>query len=264
MTHQSALYRGEVMHRRFRPFLLGFRSRIWTLLLDLDELPSLQSFLFRHNRAGLLSFHDRDHGPRDGSALKPWIEQQLDAAGLTYPRGAVRLIAMPRVCGFVFNPLAQWLCFDQDEQLRAVLYEVRNTFGESHSYLIPLAHPAKAGTAVQQSCDKAFHVSPFIDPVAHYRFRLRVPDDRLSLTINEWVPEGRQLLATLTGKRQTWSNAALAGQLFRFPLLTWKVVFSIHWQALKLWRKGARFHRRPLGNSAPVTLVTGPPPKAAE
>lgn len=264
MIRQSALYNGEVMHRRFRPFDLGFRSRIWTLLLDLDELPGLQSWVFKHNRAGLLSFHDCDHGPRDGRALKPWIEQQLDAAGLTYPRGRICLIAMPRVCGFVFNPLAQWLCYDRDEQLRAVLYEVRNTFGQSHCYLIPVAQPARAGTAVQQSCDKAFHVSPFIGPVARYRFRLRVPDERLSLVIDEWVPEGRQLLATLTGRRQAWSNAALARHLFGFPLLTWKVVFSIHWQALKLWRKGARFHRRPAGASSSVTVVPAPSPEAAE
>lgn len=251
-----ALYRGEVMHLRLRPFRHGFRYAAFTLLLDLDELDRLP-WPLRHNGRGLMAIADRDHGPRDGGALKPWIEARLAAAGIDLAGGRVRLLAMPRVLGRVFNPLSIWFCHHADGRLLAILYEVRNTFGEAHSYLLPVETAPAPGAVIAQQCDKGFYVSPFIGPQATYRFRLRLPGETLTLVIRELVPEGPQLIASLTGRRRALTSGALLAALARFPLLTLQVLGAIHWQALRLWLKGARFHRRPAPPAEAVTLVRG-------
>lgn len=251
---EHALYRGEVMHLRLRPFRHGFRYAAFTLLLDLDELGRLP-WPLRHNGRGLMAISDRDHGPRDGRPLKPWIEARLAEAGIDLAGGRVRLLAMPRVLGRVFNPLSLWFCHHADGSLRAILYEVRNTFGEAHSYLLPLQRAPAAGDVIQQQCDKGFYVSPFIGPEATYRFRLKLPGETLSLVIRESVPEGPQLVASLSGRRRALTSGALLAALARFPLLTLQVLGAIHWQALRLWLKGASFHRRPAPPTEAVTLA---------
>lgn len=268
MTGQptSAIYAGEVMHKRFRPFTLAFRYKVWQLLLDLDEIESLakESRIFRHNKKGLVAFFDKDHGPRDGSNLKLWIERQLDRAGLEYPRGKVLLMAMPRVLGYAFNPLSIWFCQDDKGALRAVLYEVRNTFGDKHGYLLPLAAPLQEGQTLRQSCDKAFHVSPFIGPEARYDFRLSPPTDKFKLVIDQSVAEGRQLLASWTGERRPLKDRHLARLLAGMPLVTFKVIAAIHWQALKLWLKGAKFHRRSKPPAQAVSVIAAKLEQPAE
>jgi len=252
----NALYLGQVMHQRLRPFRHAFRYPAFTLLLDLAALDRLP-WPLRHNGRGLMAFADRDHGPRDGSPLRPWLEARLAAAGIDLAGGAVRILAMPRVLGRVFNPLSVWFCHHADGRLLALLYEVRNTFGEAHSYLIPLAQPPVPGALFAQHCDKAFYVSPFIGPTATYDFTLALPDERLRLVIREAVPEGPQLVASLTGRRRDLTTGALLRLLARFPVLTLQVLGAIHWQALRLWLKGARFHRRPAPPAEAVTLVRG-------
>lgn len=251
----SALYVGQVSHVRLRPFRHAFRYRLFLLLLDLDELPLLahRSRLLRFNRRGLVAFHERDHGARDGSALRPWIERRLLEAGLDPTGGRIRLLCMPRILGYVFNPLSVWYCHRRDGQLQAILYEVRNTFGQAHSYLIPVTQTEDG--IVQQACDKCFYVSPFIGMTAHYHFRVAAPGERLTLTIRQEVPEGAQLLASVTGRRRTLDDATLLAQLLRIPALTLKVILAIHWQALRLWLKGARFHRRPAPPAVAVSIV---------
>lgn len=253
----SALYVGAVGHTRLRPFRHAFRYRLFTLLLDLDELPRLaaRSRLLRFNRRGLLSFRERDHGPRDGRPLRPWIEAELARAGIDLEGGAVRLLCLPRILGYVFNPLTVWFCHHRDGRLMAVLHEVHNTFGEAHGYLLPLREPAGPGAAFSLACDKTFHVSPFLGMAARYRFRMAVPGERLAVAIRQEGPEGLQLLATLTGRRRPLTDGTLARQLLRFPLLTLKVIAAIHWQALRLWFKGARYHRRPDPPRHAVTLT---------
>ncbi|MFC4352700.1 DUF1365 domain-containing protein [Fodinicurvata halophila] len=258
MSHASALYFGQVMHKRLRPFGHRFVYRIFQLWLDLDELPDLDRRLrlFSHNRFNLFSFHDRDHGARDGGALRPWIESQLAAAGIDLDGGPVRLLCFPRILGYVFNPLTIWFCHHRDGRLRAVLYEVRNTFGDKHGYLIPVASPLAPGEPLQQDCDKALHVSPFIPMQAHYRFRLSLPDERLSVVIRESVPEGEQLVAAQSAHRAELTDARLLRAFFTHPLLTLKVIGAIHWQALRLWLKGAPFHRRPRPPAQAVSLAS--------
>jgi uncharacterized protein len=234
----SALYFGTVVHHRLRPRRHALGYRIFTLLLDLDEIPALSTRLrlFAHNRFNLFSFCDRDHGPRRDGPLRPYVEAQLARAGIALPGGAIRLLCYPRVLGYVFNPLSIYFCHHRDGSLRAIIYEVSNTFGEQHSYLIPVS--ATPGDIVRQACAKEFYVSPFIAVAGSYAFRLTAPAERLAVHIRHADREGPILDASLEGKRAELSDAALAGAFLRYPLMTLKVIAGIHWEALLLWRKG--------------------------
>jgi DUF1365 family protein len=261
MAHTaSALYFGEVMHKRLRPFVHAFRYRVFSLYIDLGELEACDRALrlFSHNRWNLVSFHDRDHGPRDGTALRPWIDSQLAAAGIELAGGAVRLLCFPRILGYVFSPLSIWFCHHADGRLLAVLYEVRNTFGGKHGYLVPVAAEQSGGGAVTQSADKHFYVSPFIAMESRYHFRLAVPAERLAVAIRQEVPQGGQLIARQTGRRRPLSDAGLLRAFVAYPLMTAKVIGAIHWQALRLWFRGARVEPRPPATADRVTLVRPP------
>jgi len=263
---RSGLFVGKVWHRRWKPKAHRLDYRVFAALIDLDELPVLasRSRIFSHNRFNLFSLMDRDFGPGDGAPLKPWVAAQLRAAGLPADDLRVELLCYPRMFGYAFNPLSVYFCRRAgDGALIAILYEVHNTFGQRHCYLIPAA---AADGVVRQTCAKSFYVSPFIGMAARYRFRLAVPDARLSIAIRQEIPEGPQLVATLSGRRQPLTDAVLLRQLLRFPFLTLKVIAAIHWQALRLWLRGARFHRRPDPPPHAVTLPEserGEPPKLA-
>jgi len=242
-----AVYVGRVGHKRLLPFRHAFVYRVFSLWLDLDAIPeqAARLRLFSHNRFNLFSFHDRDHGRRDGSSVRPWIERALAARGIDLAGGRIGVLCFPRLFGFVFNPLTVYFCHHADGSLRAMLYEVKNTFGQQHGYVLPVSPGHPPGAPIGQTCDKSFYVSPFIGMDATYRFRLAEPGERLSVTIRESVPEGELLIATLTGRRVPLTDGALVRAFVTHPLMTVKVIAAIHWQALRLWRKGARFHRRP-------------------
>ncbi len=251
MTAASALYAGIVIHRRMKPRRHALRYRVFSLLLDLDELPDLgrRLRLFSYNRFGIFGFHDRDHGPRDGTPLRPWVEAALRRAGIDTAGGAIRLLCYPRVFGYVFNPLSVFFCYHREGALQAILYEVRNTFGEKHGYLIPVAGD---GPVVRQSCDKAFFVSPFIDMAQTYHFQVRPPDDRIAVAIRQDDPEGALLYASFTGNKKPLDDRSLGWAFLRYPLLSLKVIGGIHWEALKLWLKGI-----------PLTTPRPAPPETA-
>lgn len=255
----AAVYHGQVMHKRLIPFRHQFNYRVFSLLVDLDRLPELdrRHRLFGHNRRALLSLHDRDHGPRDGSPLKPWVAERIAAAG-GGPIGQVALLAFPRMWGYVFNPLSVYYVADPDGHLAWIVHEVRNTFGDMQHYVLPVTDDSAAdGAVIRQACDKDFYVSPFIGMQSDYRFRLRAPDERLSLLIRQSVPDGELLLATLTGRRRAFSDAGILATVARHPAIGWKVMAAIHWEALHLWRKGARFHPRPRAAKALNTAPNG-------
>ena len=262
----SCLYVGRVMHKRLIPFRHRLDYRVFSLYLDLDELPALSRRLrlFSHNRWNLFSFQDRDHAARDGTGLRPWIERQLAEAGIDLEGGPVRLLCFPRILGYVFNPLTIWFCHHRSGRLAAILYEVRNTFGEKHGYLLPVDPHREPGTPIRQSCDKGFYVSPFIGMVATYHFRLVEPDERLAVLIRQWTPEGELLVASQLGRRESLSDASLLRVFLSHPLMTLKVIAAIHWQALKLWRRGARLVPRPAAPRQAVTIVRPPLQNAAE
>jgi len=244
---RSALYFGSVMHHRLIPFRHRFRYRVFSALLDLDELDGAlrRLRLLGIGRPGLFSFQTRDHGPRDGSGLRPWVERLLAERGLDLDGGPIRLLCFPRLFGYVFNPLSIYFCYDRAEALRAIVYEVKNTFGEQHAYALEVPAARNSAGAVAQQCDKAFYVSPFIGMTSTYRFRIKEPGEALSVLIRQSVPEGEQLIATLHGRRRPLDDRHLLIAFLRYPLMTVKVIGAIHWEALRLWIKGARYHRRP-------------------
>ncbi len=251
----SALYFGRVMHKRLRPFVHRFAYRVFSLWLDIDAIDELSRRLrlFSHNRFNVFSFFDRDHGARDGRPLRPYVEAALADAGIDLDGGIIHLLCFPRVLGYVFNPLSIYFCRHADGRLRAILYEVTNTFGDRHSYLLPVHRARDSAEPICQSCDKMLYVSPFIDMISQYRFRVKEPGERLSILIRQSIPEGEQLLATLTGRRSPLRDRDLARAFVTHPLMTLKVMGAIHWQALWLWLKGATFHRRPSPPSEPVS-----------
>ena len=264
----SCLYVGAVMHRRAQPHH-RLRYRVFSLLIDLDELPTLDRRLrwFSHNRFNLLSFHDRDHGRRDGTPPRAWVDAALAANGIE-TGGRITLLCFPRLWGYVFNPLSIFFCHAPSGALRAVLYEVRNTFGDKHGYLIevPPRNDARRapGAAIDQACAKGFYVSPFQPLAGEYRFRLKLPGERLAVQIRYLIDGAEALLATHTGRREALSDAALLRQVIRHPLMTVKVIASIHWEALFLWMKRARFHRRPEPPANDVTFIRAAGPDLSD
>jgi DUF1365 family protein len=251
---QSRLYEGVVFHKRLRPRAHELSYRVFYMLLDLDELPDLarRSRLFAHNRFSLFSFHDRDHGDGSGRPVRQWVEAQLLRAGID-TGGRILALSFPRILGYAFNPLTLYFCHRADGSLAAMLYEVNNTFGDRHSYLIPVEDGA--AETLTQECDKAFYVSPFIPVRGRYRFKLLRPGKRFVMTIRESDGEGALLTASFSGNAARWSDAALLGTFFRYPLMTLKVIAGIHVEAFRLWRKGLRLAVRPAAPASPVTIV---------
>lgn len=244
MSGAHALYLCRVRHARLRPFKHAFAYRVWSLLVDLDQLDTLPALL-SHNRANLFSLQDRDHGARDGSALKPWVLSMLAGEGIDLTDGTIRLLCFPRLAGYVFNPLSIYYCHGADGTLRAIVYEVKNTFGDQHCYVCPVTADQAATGVIDQRHDKEFHVSPFLAIAGDYEFRLTVPDEQLAIQIRHGDSQGDLLLASQTGHRRALTSARLLTVLMTHPLVTFKVTLGIHWEALRLWIKGARFHRRP-------------------
>lgn len=241
------LYVGEVMHMRLRPFRRQFRYRVFTALLDIDALESAERRLFKVGRFGLFSFHVKDHGPRDGSALRPWAERLLAEAGRPRP-ARIRLLSMPRLLGYAFNPLSVFFCEDKAGRLESVIYEVKNTFGDQIPYVLA-AEPGPDG-AVRHEQAKEMYVSPFIGMDQTYRFTIRPPDERLAIRIRQHDREGDWLIATQTGRARPLTDGALLRLSLTHPLAAFKVIAAIHWQALRLWMNGARFTRYPGAEAA--------------
>ncbi len=255
ISETASLYRCRVMHERLAPFRHRFEYRVFSLLLDIDRLADLaaRSKLFAYNRFGLLSFHDKDHGPRDGSPLRPWVEAALRGAALEQYGARIKLFCFPRLLGYVFNPLSVYFCYDAENRLGAILYEVKNTFGDQHGYLLD-TRASTHGRMISHDAGKVFHVSPFIAKDGDYRFRILPPAESIAIHIRHDGPEGPRLIATQTGRREAFSDAALLKAWLRHPLMTLKVMAAIHWQALFLWRKGAPFFSRPDPPAQPVSL----------
>jgi DUF1365 family protein len=256
----SALYVGQVMHQRLRPRRHRLDYRLFSLLVDLDQLPELHRRLrlFSLNRFNLFSLHESDYGAGDGRSLRAQVDQQLCAAGLQ-AGGPIRLLSMPRILGHVFNPLSVYFCHRPDGPLQAILYEVNNTFGQRHGYLIAVdPDSGEPGALVAQACDKQFHVSPFLGLDLRYAFRVEPPQpDRpgLSIGVSASDAQGVLLHARFDARRRALDDAGLARVFVSHPLLTLKVVAAIHWEALRLWIKGVAIHRLPAAPACPVTII---------
>lgn len=238
------LYRGEVVHTRRKPVAHRLRYRMSQVRFDLDEGPSLDQAnrLFGFNRAGLISFHERDHGDGSATPLKRQIERLAEARGHAVG-GPIEVLCMPRVFGFAFNPITIYLCHDAGQRRSAVVYEVNNTFGDRTAYVLgPDGDPA-----VLQSTRKTMHVSPFMAMDHEYDFHIRDSDDAFSIAIAVRRADEVWLAASFAGRASPFTDAGILALVARDPLATFKVVAAIHFEALKLRLKGLPFLRKPHG-----------------
>ncbi|MGY8680089.1 DUF1365 domain-containing protein [Bradyrhizobium sp. UFLA05-153] len=243
----ASLYVGDVMHARLKPIGHRFSYRVMSLLIDLDRLEEAdrQSVLFGVNRAGLYSFHEADHGERDGSSLRVYAQRCAAGRGVDLTGGRVMLLCYPRLLGYGFNPLSVYFCYRAGGELALVIYEVRNTFGDMHPYVLPVVPGEMSAAGLRQQQDKQFYVSPFIAMEMRYRFRLHPPSDTVRLRILETDRDGPLLAATFSGRRRALTSRTLLRSFVALPLVTLKVIAAIHWEALRLWLKGARLTPRP-------------------
>jgi DUF1365 family protein len=238
----AALYFGDVMHARLKPVCHRFSYRVMSLLIDLDRLDEAgrQSSLFGVNRAALYSFRESDHGDRDGSSLRAYAQRCADGLGVDLSEGRVLLLCYPRLLGYTFNPLSIYFCYGSDGTLALLIYEVRNTFGDIHAYALPVRPTDISAAGIRQQQRKDFYVSPFIDMAMHYHFRISEPRDTVKVRILETDERGPLLAATFGGRRRALTTSNLLWSFASLPLVTFKILAAIHWEALRLWAKGAR------------------------
>ncbi|MFN3668314.1 MAG: DUF1365 domain-containing protein [Brevundimonas sp.] len=280
----SGLYVGEVVHQRSQTFSHRLRYRLWMVLADLDELDGLQDRLhLLRRRFGPITLRTADHGDRSCRPLRTQIETHLTAAGINIAGGPIRLLTMPRILGYGFNPISVFFCHTPDGALAALLYEVTNTFHERHSYLVAIPPPsgveeeaaerprrqdhpkpkAKDGGGaadapqpdlIRQTAEKRFFVSPFMDRDLTYDFTVRPPGEAVSVVVAVRRGDTPILTASFAGRRRPLTDAQLLRAFVTHPLLTWKVTLGIHWEALKMMLKGARYRHR----GAPPTQAVTP------
>ncbi len=248
------LYAGRVAHVRHTPFKHRFDYRVWMMAVDLDRVDEVAgaSRLFSHNRAGLISLVDRDHGDRDGTRLRGYVEAALARAGFG-PAARIVFVFMPRLLGYAFNPIGFYFCFDANNRLFAVLHQVKNTFGGQIGYIMPVIGDGP----IRQSAPKRMHVSPFFDMQGGYRFALTPPGEALNVTIDYGTAEQPRMTAALALRARPWSAGSLLRLLAEMPFAPMKVMTAILWQALKLYLAGAVFHRVPAACHEPVIAGDG-------
>jgi uncharacterized protein len=254
----AALYFGDVMHARLKPVGHRFHYRVMSLLIDLDRLGAAdrQSRLFGVNRAALFGFNEADHGDRDGSSLRLYAQHCAAAHGVDLTGGKVKLLCYPRLLGYTFNPLSVYFCYRADGGLALMIYEVRNTFGDIHAYVLPVLPDEISDAGLRQAQDKLFYVSPFIEMAMRYHFRVSMPGENIKLRILETDGDGPLLAATFHGSRHDLTAASLLRALFALPLLPFKIMAAIHWEALRLLLKGAGLVPRPHAAPAKVAFET--------
>ena len=239
---ETCIYKGFVTHRRFKPLRHYFSYKTFSILFDLTELEDLHKKIgiFSFNRFNIFSFYNKDHGSRDGNDLTEWVKINLKKYNLNFNVSKIKLLCFPRVFGYVFNPLSIFYCYDGNV-LKAILYEVKNTFNEQHTYVFPVNNSSKI---ITQQCNKKFYVSPFIEMDTFYNFRLTEPGKSIRILIKQTDKAEKILIACQVGKRQVISLKQLLINFFTHPMMTFKIMISIHYEALRLWKKGAIFQKR--------------------
>ncbi|WP_394694590.1 DUF1365 domain-containing protein [Hyphobacterium sp.] len=246
------IWRGSTAHKRLKPFKHGFRYPVAMIGVDLDRLDEAGRItrLFNVNRAGLFSFHEKDFGARDNSCLRDWSKRQFADAGIPNVKRII-FICQPRILGYQFNPISLHFGYGSDGVLLGIIYEVHNTFGDSHAYVAPVK-----GSAVEQhTAKKSLHVSPFFDVSGQYEFALQPPDESLALAIRKIADQGADFRASMSLRRKAAKTGSFLAWFFGFPFSTLATIALIHFEALRLWFKGARYHSRPSPPARPSTPV---------
>lgn len=253
----NAIYEGHVAHAR--PGKHRLRYSVFMLALDLDALPHGLR-LFSHNRRALFSLFDRDHAWRIDAPIKPQIEARLRETGIAWDGGRIVLLTMPRLFNYVFNPLSVYFCYRRDGRVAALVHEVTNTFGERCFYVLP--PDAERDGVITQRCAKTFFVSPFLEDDLSYEFSIAPPSERVSVAMV--VRRGREiaLRASFAGARRDLTDRELFRAWLANPLMTFKVIAGIHWEALKMWLKGVRYlgRRGSLIQQSYVSVSSAEPP----
>ena len=243
MINSSCIYNGQVIHKRFKPKEHFFKYKVFSLLLDLSELSLLDRELkiFSYNKFNILSFYDIDHGPRDGTSLISWVKENLNNNNINSNEIKIKLLCYPRVWGYIFNPLSIFFVYDKNSKLISILYEVKNTFGEQHTYVFKID---KENQLLEHSCKKKFHVSPFIEMNCLYYFKILKPTDKLSVVINQNDDSGKLLFASQDGLKNELNNKNLMISYISNPLMSFKIIGAIHFEAFKLWIKGIKYVKK--------------------
>lgn len=248
------LCRAHVVHKRLRPFVHPFHYRLFCLRVRIDQPQALAdagSWLFGVNRRRLVSLMNADHGHRDGGDLIEWLRATLHAASVPWPGGPVWLQCFPRILGYVFNPVSFWYVHDAQGRCAVVVAEVNNTFGQRHQYVLSPSDGQRIESGTVLHCQKVFHVSPFCPVQGHYRFEYTRSAQIERMAIDYFDESGtgpvdEPLIHTaMAVEPGPFSTAGLLRAILRMPLMTFGVMARIHWHALKLWRRGATFHRLP-------------------
>ena len=253
MIKNSYIYSGNVVHKRFKPKIHFFKYKVFSLLIDLSELELLDKNLkiFSYNKFNIVSFYDRDHGARDGSSIKEWVIDNLKKNNIDNENIQIKLLCYPRIFGYVFNPLSVFYIYDNNSNLISVLYEVKNTFGEQHTYIFKTDIDQNL---IQHMCKKKFHVSPFIEMDCTYFFRLLKPGKKISVIIDQNDKDGKILYASQDGVRSEMNNGNFVKSYLKHPLMTFKIILAIHFEAFKLWSKGIKFIKKTLKIKNNITI----------
>ena len=249
----SYIYNGSVIHKRFKPKEHFFKYKVFSLLIDLSELDDLDKRIsfFSINKFNLISFYEKDHGERDGSSLIDWVKLNLKNNNINSENIKIKLLCYPRILGYVFNPLSVFFVYDENEKLISILYEVKNTFGEQHTYVFRVDNESNL---IQNNCSKKFHVSPFIEMDCKYFFRILNPADKLSVIIDQYDTEGKILFASQEGRKSDLNSKQLIKSYLKHPLMTFKIISAIHFEAFKLWVKGIKFVKKKFKIKNNITL----------
>ena len=245
MIKESFIYNGKVIHKRFKPKKHFFKYNVFSLFLDLSEIKEIDKriSLFSYNKFNLISFYEKDHGQRDGSSLSSWVKYNLKKTGIKNNNIKIKLLCYPRIFGYVFNPLSIFFVYDENDYLISILYEVKNTFGEQHTYVFKTE---KGRNLIENFCNKKFHVSPFIEMECKYYFKILIPENKLSVIINQSDDTGKLLYASQDGIKKKLNSKNLILSYITHPLMTFKIIGAIHYEALKLWLKGIKFVKKKL------------------
>ena len=217
----SCIYNGEVTHTRFKPVRHFLKYKTFSLLIDLDEINELDTriSIFSHNKFNVFSFYDKDHGERDGSNLKEWVLTNIRKFNIEGKINKIKILCYPRIFGYVFNPLSIFYCYESDK-LKAIFYEVKNTFNEQHTYIFKI----KNNDEITQKCKKRFYVSPFMDMETYYNFKLINPNNKLSVFIKQTDSTGTILTATQTRDKKEFNFKQLIKNFFKYPLMKIKII----------------------------------------
>ena len=243
MIKSSSIYNGHVIHKRFWPKKHFFKYKVFSLLIDLSELYQLEKelTLFSYNKFNVLSFYDIDHGPRDGSSLIDWVKENMTKNNINTDGITIKLLCYPRIWGYVFNPLSVFFVYDKNSNLVSILYEVKNTFNEQHTYIFKLQKTEKL---IEHSCRKKFHVSPFIEMNCTYYFKIAKPGEKISVYIDQYDNENKLLVALQEGIKVILNNKNLIKVFFSHPMMSFKIILAIHFEAFKLWIKRVKFVKK--------------------